>query len=325
MVESQEFKIDLKDKKILYELDKDCRQACSEIGKKVGLSSEVVNYRIKRLEDEKIITQYQLAIDLSKLGIIQFKVLLSFQKMDSHKLSSLVKKLEKNKNVKWIISCKGNWDMAVAGEGKTIEEINSVKNEILSAFGNYILNKSVSICTGGEVYNRDYLVSEKANPNRTRILVSNLPKAELDELDMKILLELSENAIIPIVNIAYKLKESERVVNYRIRQLIKRKIIIGFRIALDYEKVGIKFYKTFVYLENPQVERIKDLLNYLRNQKNIIHNLQVVGNWDLEPEFEVYSEKEFDSILQDMKDKFSDIIKKIDILTISREHKFVYL
>ncbi|MBP7708176.1 Lrp/AsnC family transcriptional regulator [Candidatus Pacearchaeota archaeon] len=325
MVESQEFKIDLKDKKILYELDKDCRQACSEIGKKVGLSSEVVNYRIKRLEDEKIITQYQLAIDLSKLGIIQFKVLLSFQKMDSHKLSSLVMKLEKNKNVKWIISCKGNWDMAVAGEGKTIEEINSVKNEILSAFGNYILNKSVSICTGGEVYNRDYLVSEKANPNRTRILVSNLPKAELDELDMKILLELSENAIIPIVNIAYKLKESERVVNYRIRQLIKRKIIIGFRIALDYEKVGIKFYKTFVYLENPQVERIKDLLNYLRNQKNIIHNLQVVGNWDLEPEFEVYSEKEFDSILQDMKDKFSDIIKKIDILTISREHKFVYL
>ncbi len=325
MVENREFKLDLKDKKILYELDKDCRQACSEIGKKVGLSSEVVNYRIKRLEDEKIITQYQLAIDLSKLGIIQFKVLLSFQKMDSQKLSSLVKKLEKNEKIKWIISCKGNWDMAVAGEGKTIEEINTVKNEILSAFGDYILDKSVSICTGGEVYNRDYLISEKALQNRTRVLVSNLPKSEMDELDLSILLELSKNARIPIVEMAYKLKESERVINYRIKQLIKRKIIVGFRSALNYEKIGVKFYKTFVYLENPRKERVNELLNYLRANRNVIHNLQVIGNWDLEPEFEVYSEKEFDLLLQEMKDKFSDIIKKVDVITISKEHKFVYL
>ena len=43
-------KVDLKDKKILYELKYDSRQSLSQIGKKVGLHKNVVLYRIKRLK-----------------------------------------------------------------------------------------------------------------------------------------------------------------------------------------------------------------------------------------------------------------------------------
>ncbi len=42
-------KIDLKDRKILYELDLDCRQSNNQIGKKVGLRRDVVAYRIKKI------------------------------------------------------------------------------------------------------------------------------------------------------------------------------------------------------------------------------------------------------------------------------------
>ena len=35
--------IDLKDRKILYELDLDCRQSNTQIGKKVGLKKDVVS------------------------------------------------------------------------------------------------------------------------------------------------------------------------------------------------------------------------------------------------------------------------------------------
>ena len=40
-------KLDLKDKKILYELDIDCRQSFRSIGRKVGLSKDVVATRVK--------------------------------------------------------------------------------------------------------------------------------------------------------------------------------------------------------------------------------------------------------------------------------------
>ncbi len=75
--------------------------------------------------------------------------------------------------------------------------------------------------------------------------------------------------------------------------------------------MGIKFFKTFIYLDNPAKERVNALAGYLESNKNVIHNVKVLGNWDLESEFEVYNETEFDNILKNIKDKFSDIIKKL--------------
>ena len=55
--------MDKKDKLILKELDKDARQSNAEIGKKINLSKDVVNYRIKRLEENEIIQNYYSIID----------------------------------------------------------------------------------------------------------------------------------------------------------------------------------------------------------------------------------------------------------------------
>src|SRR5574343_22463 len=98
MTTENTIKLDLKDRKILHELDKDCRQPCSKIAKKVGLSTEVVNYRIKKLEEQKVITNYQIVVDLSKLGIIQSKILLSFHHLPSDKLQQIIEKITKIEN-----------------------------------------------------------------------------------------------------------------------------------------------------------------------------------------------------------------------------------
>jgi DNA-binding Lrp family transcriptional regulator len=43
--------LDLKDRKIPYHFDLNCRQLNTQIGEKVGLSKQVVDYRIKRIFD----------------------------------------------------------------------------------------------------------------------------------------------------------------------------------------------------------------------------------------------------------------------------------
>lgn len=324
MVINDRFKLDLKDRKILYELDADARKPCSKIAKKVGLSTEVVNYRIKRLEDEGIITQYQAVLNLSKLGVRQFKICLSFQHLTPKKLEEIIEKLKKISSAKWIVSSKGNWDLIIALETDSIEKIDSIKNEILSLFEGYINKKAISICTEASTFNRNYLLENRSHLERERILVNSDKETKLEDIDLDIIKKLSENARKPLINIASELKKSVRIVDYRIKQLIKYKVITGFRIALNYQKLGIQFYKTFICLDNPKESRFKELIRYFQNHKNIIHHVRVIGNWDLEPEFEVYSEAEFDNILNNLKEEFSDIIKNFDIITISKEHKFVY-
>jgi len=71
--------IDLKDRKILYQLDVDSRQSFSEIGKKVRLPKNVVSYRINRMIKAGIIKNFYSVIDASKLGYISFRFYLVFQ------------------------------------------------------------------------------------------------------------------------------------------------------------------------------------------------------------------------------------------------------
>src|SRR3989344_4558251 len=75
--------LDAKDRKILYELDINSRQASSKIAKKVGLSKQVVNFRIKRLIKEKLISFFYTVIDISKLGFAVHKIFLRLQNIDS--------------------------------------------------------------------------------------------------------------------------------------------------------------------------------------------------------------------------------------------------
>ena len=109
-------RLDIKDKKILWELNSNCRQTNSEIAKKILLSPEAVLYRIKKLENGGIITQYQTIIDLSKLGIVQFKICLSLQYLDKEKIEKIIDKLKKEEKVKWIVSTQGNWDLILSSE-----------------------------------------------------------------------------------------------------------------------------------------------------------------------------------------------------------------
>ncbi|HEY8930697.1 MAG TPA: Lrp/AsnC family transcriptional regulator [Mucilaginibacter sp.] len=54
---------------ILHELELDARISITEIGKRVGLSGPAVSERIKKMEDEGIITGYTTRIDHDKIGL----------------------------------------------------------------------------------------------------------------------------------------------------------------------------------------------------------------------------------------------------------------
>jgi Lrp/AsnC family leucine-responsive transcriptional regulator len=54
---------------ILAELQADARSSITEIGKKVGLSGPAVSERIKKMEDEGIITGYTTNVNHDKIGL----------------------------------------------------------------------------------------------------------------------------------------------------------------------------------------------------------------------------------------------------------------
>jgi Lrp/AsnC family leucine-responsive transcriptional regulator len=71
--------MDLYNRKILMELQKNARISYKELGNKIGLSSPAVKERVQKMEDSGIIKGYSAKLDLDKLGysltaIINFKM-----------------------------------------------------------------------------------------------------------------------------------------------------------------------------------------------------------------------------------------------------------
>ena len=72
-------KLDVKDRKILYNLDLNSRQSFSQVGKKVGLPKNTVGYRVKKLEEEGIIRNFYTVVDIYNLGYIIMRFHYKFQ------------------------------------------------------------------------------------------------------------------------------------------------------------------------------------------------------------------------------------------------------
>jgi len=312
--------IDLKDRKILYELDRNARISYAQIGKKVGLSTEVVHYRVKKLEERGIITQYQTAVNYTKLGLIHFKICLKYNGISLETEESLYSKLKKIPQIVWIAKCQGDWDCMLSCNANNLEELDLVKDKIMSLSNQYIHEKSISISSNIWSFPRNYLINKKAET--TFKIGGEQPK--INEIDLKLLRILSKDARKPVVDIVKELKSTVKIVTTRIKKLLKNGVINNFRLVIDYDKLGIHFYKTFLYIKNPNEQRLKQLLSRLNLNPNVIHNLKVIGEWDLEPEFEFENKEKFQKTIQNLMNEFSDVIQRISVIDIIKEYKYTF-
>lgn len=68
-----------------------------------------------------------------------------------------------------------------------------------------------------------------------------MSRAELDELDLKILHELQTDCRIPIQDLAKKLGSPSSTIRYRVKRLEKDRIIEGYNAKINPEKVGMDY------------------------------------------------------------------------------------
>ena len=134
---------------------------------------------------------------------------------------------------------------------------------------------------------------------------------------------LSGNTRIKIIEIASKLNSTARIIAYRIARMEREGIIQKYTIALNPSAIGISVFKSFIYLNG--IKGKHRLMAYLAGQKNCIYNVEAIGNWDIEPEFEVHSTEEYYRIMDDIEEKFGGMIKNINTMLIEKEHKFIQL
>lgn len=312
-------KLDLKDRKLLYELDKNSRQSNSEIGKKIRLNKNTVNYKIKRLEEEQVISGYYTVIDNSKLGYFSFRVYAKFFNTTTKQEEAIIDWLKKNDKVGVISKIESIYDFGFMTWVKNIYEFDDFWFDFKKRFRKHIWNEKVDVFTTVYHFKRKYLLGENKTENYEFIGENKI--VAYDETDLKILRLLAKNARIPLIEIAEKLKTPARTIAFRIKKLEKNKVIQGYRININLEKIGYEYYKINMILDN--FENYDKLFEFTNNHPNIIYFDKTLNDLDFEIDIEVKNKQELSKLLSEIKSKFH--IRNTEILSFKEYYKLELL
>ena len=310
--------LDKKDKKILYELDRNARQSLTRIGKKVGLPKNVVSYRIKRLEQTGVIKNYYASVDASRLGYFSIRFYLSFQNTAPKIENEIMDYFVNNSNTWWVASAEPLYDATIIIWVKDIKDFYNFWEETLTKYGLYFQKSFHSIYVQAVHYKYEYLLSRKAKQDKPDLIGGN-KEITIDKLEMKILQLLANNARMPITEIAEKLSSTVKIVQYRLKKLLEQKIIIGFRANIDFTKLEFQNYRLNLYLSD--YSQKKKIESYITQSPYLVYINRAIGHADLEYELHFKTLEELHTFIDDVKNKFPESIRSYDYFIFKKVHK----
>lgn len=310
-----------KDRKILKELDADSRQTDAQIARKVGLSKQVVTYRIKRLQELNIIDNFYTLIDIGVLGLDVYYVFFQFQKMTLQTEKRVLKEIKEYPFVGWLISTSGRWDAVVSITTKSIHTFNEQLELLLEKYGVYIHEYRFSTLLQANHLEYSVLNNQKNIP---AIQTKRKQEITITQKDDTILRILAQEGRMPIHEITKKAKIAPHVIIYHLKQLLKKGIIKGFKPKINIEKLGFEWNLLLLQYQHIPEGRKKQFISFCKEHKNIYYVTETVGAYALMLDIHVKNNEEFRKVLFEFKEKFSDVIKTYESLTVFEELKTDY-
>lgn len=315
--------LNLKDRRILAELDLNARATYQEIAKKVRLSKESVIYRVKILEKKGIIQRYTTLVNFSKLGYTGYAVFSRFQNVNEEIKKKIIDYLSDIPELYWIAVIGGKFDIIFGIMAKSVFQFNKIYYQILTKFGNYLVDNIIEIRSELRQHKRKYLIEEKLKIFEPPFFGKEPEMEKLDELDSNILSLLSNNARMSILDVSDYLKKPASTISLRIKQLEKRGLIQGYSAYIQTQNYGMQSYRLLLYLQNMNEKTRSNLFAYVNSNKNCILAIESVGEWNFEITLEVENHEQLQKEISNLRNQFKDIIKNVEFI-IMFEDDLVY-
>ena len=313
-------KLDRKDKKILLVLETNARQSASQIARKARLSKEVVNHRIKNYLRSGIITKFFIIPNFDKLGFRTYRIYLQFRATTPKKEAEVVEYIRDSMPCQWLGVCDGRWDVIARISARDIFHFNNIMNSFLEKYGEYIRQKEVTVQLRHTWWPSTYGLTEKPVEKTPKHEVPpSVEKAKYDEKDLRVMSELIDDARMPTVKIAKKVKLSADAVNYRIKKLVRQGVITQIKSYFNRERLGYQHNQVFVrFVQEPK--GIKRFIAFLNEFPSCFFISSMVGAWDMQFGIDARDSIEFHKLFGKVKENFPDVILDYESLIVYREY-----
>lgn len=311
--------LDAIDRKILLELDLNARIPETELARRIRKSREVVRYRVHQLSEQGIIKGYLTWINVAKLGYQGYKIYLKIAG-DEKEQKEFFEHIRSRQDVFWLGVADGAWDVGLTFFAKSNEEFFKAKNELFARFSGIIFDKKTGILANVYTYPKKFLGA--AAVKKPNLLFGNVVSNEIDDIDKRILGQLFHNSRIRLVDLANRTGVSLEVVRNRMKKLEQSGVIVRYAAVIDHTKLGMEFYKTFLYFDDLSEANEKKLLEFCEGHPNVIHVVRPISPWDVELEIMVENYAQYNGIMRQLRSLFPHELRNIESAIMSEDYVF---
>lgn len=97
-------------------------------------------------------------------------------------------------------------------------------------------------------------------------------------------------------------------------------IILGYRIAVDFNKLGLEFFKAIIYFKSLSNEDERSLFEWMRQNPNSLYYIRSLAPWEVEFEFVVESYQQFNKIINELRKRFPHVISHYEHIIMIYEN-----
>ena len=306
--------MDEKDRLILFELMQDSRQPLHKIAKAVNLPKQTVDNRIRKLEEDKVITKYALDVNYQKLGMNRHSLYVDLAGVHPQEVDDYLRYITTIDEVSccYMLDEVSKWKLYISIWTKTIERFDQIQSLILARFKEHI-HDYVSFQS---VKSFNYFFRILNTRKKAKVDIKegseNIP---IKEVDRKIIHELKGNSKMPLLDIAKKVGSSIDAVKRRMNYLVKNDIIQRFYPMLDRKKAGYTEYTFLSRIDATHEKDIEKFIEYARSDPRFIIVIKAVGYVNLYYAFLARDKEE----LKEISSKIEDMIGKAILKTYKIE------
>jgi DNA-binding Lrp family transcriptional regulator len=311
------------ERRVIYELEKDCNISLKELGDKLGVSKRVAEYNLRSLVRKKAILNFVAIIDVSKLGFINHEVWMQTGHMTEEERVKFVRYLAAHPRISWVASCGGKFDYVISIMAEDAVTFSEILKGILAENPGLVTSYSITISTKIRTYPRSYMLGKGKEGREGRLFFSGPPKREnLDSTDLSILSVLSKNAKTTANEMSRIVGMSPGGVRMRIKSLEKSKVIEGYKAIFQPAVMGIQNYEILFSTAGISAENEARVDKYCTSNPYITLFIRCIGNFDMNLAADVRSQEHLKEIINDLKGALGSAINGMEIVPVLHVHKF---
>ena len=306
--------INKKDTKIIRELDLNPKIATSALAKKVHLSQQVVDYRIKKLQEMGILKHFGTIINLSKLALQQYRVLFTLGDVTENEKKQILSYLKKHPQIFWAAIIGSKWDLFVVVLVKDYQDFENFLDEIFQKFSQKVKDYNAMYVLNHQFYGHGYLYQSNKQLAIT-LNYSTSVTQQIDELDHQILTNIQSSCRLSSLELGKRSNTTYKTIQNRIKKLEQQKVIEGYRIFLKSSEYGYNAYMLFISFNNYGREAEKKILSYAKEHPNITQAVKLFGQWSLQFHLRVKEYEDLQKIIIELRNLYP-IIGNYEIIPV---------